>query len=268
MNDFSAIENKTKIISEENNKLKNDINELKNKIKEFENILILKDKLIKELQNKNKVLENEIKSKNEDMNLNLEENLNDVEETQNSVNQLLIEREDLIQQISELKNAQEQFNIGIKEANDLFNKKAKYFENILISYGRKIKEYENKLRLSNEEKNKLIDENNKLKREKNKLERKFQQKSPLLQPKKFTLTNNNSINYINENDIQNQNTTFLKSSVRQINLNTNSIINNNFNNEDPYSDNQQKSLDEFKKMLNRVDENLSKGKERIILNDN
>ena len=259
MNDFNEIENKTRIISEENNKFKIYINELQNRIKEFENLLLLKDKLIKELENKNKEFEN--KSKNEEMNLNSEEYFNDVEETQNTVNKLLIEREDLIKQISELKNAQEQFNIGIKETNDLFNEKAKSFENTLISYGRKIKQYQEKLRLLSKEKDKLIEENNKLKREKNKLERKieFQEKSPLLQSKKFNL--------INENDIQNQNNTFLKSGIRQINLNTNSLINNNLNNEDPYSDNQQKSLDEFKKMLNRVDENLNKGKERIILNE-
>ena len=259
MNDFNEIENKTRIISEENNKFKIYINELQNRIKEFENLLLLKDKLIKELENKNKEFEN--KSKKEEMNLNSEEYFNDVEETQNTVNKLLIEREDLIKQISELKNAQEQFNIGIKETNDLFNEKAKSFENTLISYGRKIKQYQEKLRLLSKEKDKLIEENNKLKREKNKLERKieFQEKSPLLQSKKFNL--------INENDIQNQNNTFLKSGIRQINLNTNSLINNNLNNEDPYSDNQQKSLDEFKKMLNRVDENLNKGKERIILNE-
>ena len=266
MNDFSEIENKTKIITEQNNQLKNYINELQNQIKELENLLVLKDKLINELQNKNNEFENEKKLKNEENpNSNSEENFNEAKETQKTVNQLLIEREDLIKQISELKNAQEQFNIGIKEANDLFNEKAKSFENTLISYGRKIKEYQEKLRLSIQEKNKLIDENNKLKREKSKLERKveLQVKSPLLQSKKFNLINDN----INENDIQNQNNTFLKSGVRQINLNTNSFINNNLNNEDPYSDNQQKSLDEFKKMLNRVDENLNKGKERIILNE-
>ena len=283
MNDFSEIENKTKIITEQNNQLKNYINELQNQIKELENLLVLKDKLINELQNKNNEFENEKKLKNEEnSNSNSEENFNEAKETQKTVNQLLIEREDLIKQISELKNAQEQFNIGIKEANDLFNEKAKSFENTLISYGRKIKEYQEKLRLSIQEKNKLIDENNKLKREKSKLERKveLQVKSPLLQSKKVNLLNTNSRNYrnnnydsgnyINETDIHNQNNTFLKTGSRQISLNTNSLINinNNFNNEDPYTDSQQKSIDEFKKMLNRVDENLNKGKERIILNEN
>ena len=41
---------------------------------------------------------------------------------------------------------------------------------------------------------------------------------------------------------------------------------NNLINEDPYADSQQKSLDEFKKILNKVDENLNQGKDKIILN--
>ena len=115
----------------------------------------------------------------------------------------------------------------------------------------------------------------KIKREKEKLEKKtdFNDKLKSTSPK---LSNNNSRNYIqsgnynNNNypiDFQNQNSSVLRSGRRNI-LPGNSMGNysNNLINEDPYADSQQKSLDEFKKILNKVDENLNQGKDKIILN--
>ena len=277
MNDFNDLENKTKIVSNENIELKKVLNDLQNKIRELENLLIIKDKIIKELEEKNKEIHKEFNTKTEEYNLNLnsEDNLYEAQETQNTVNQLLIERDDLIRQNSQLKNGYEQFNFGIKEVNELFNQKVKSFESVLISYAKKIKEFQVKLKLSNDEKNKLIEENDKLKREKEKLEKKtdFNDKLKSTSPK---LSNNNSRNYIqsgnynNNNypiDFQNQNSSVLRSGRRNI-LTGNSMGNysNNLINEDPYADSQQKSLEEFKKILNKVDENLNQGKDKIILN--
>ena len=258
LNDINELQNKIIAVSNENNELKNILNNVINKNKELETLLISKDKIIKELKEKNKGIEEEIKLQNEQFNLklNLEDNnLSEIDETKNKVNQLLIEREDLIKENSSLKNIYGQFNNEIKEANDLFNDKVKLFENILIAKSRKIKELQGKINLLNEEKNNLIQENNKLKSEKSKLEKNAGNEISLLRGSK-----NNNNNFISRNqfDFQNQGSTFLKSGNRNINFN---------NIEDPFADSQQKSIEEFKQMLNKVDENLNKRKEKYILTE-
>ena len=258
LNDINELQNKIIAVSNENNELKNILNNVINKNKELETLLISKDKIIKELKEKNKGIEEEIKLQNEQFNLklNLEDNnLSEIDEAKNKVNQLLIEREDLIKENSSLKNIYGQFNNEIKEANDLFNDKVKLFENILIAKSRKIKELQGKINLLNEEKNNLIQENNKLKSEKSKLEKNAGNEISLLRGSK-----NNNNNFISRNqfDFQNQGSTFLKSGNRNINFN---------NIEDPFADSQQKSIEEFKQMLNKVDENLNKRKEKYILTE-
>ena len=258
LNDINELQNKIIAVSNENNELKNILNNVINKNKELETLLISKDKIIKELKEKNKGIEEEIKLQNEQFNLklNLEDNnLSEIDEAKNKVNQLLIEREDLIKENSSLKNIYGQFNNEIKEANDLFNDKVKLFENILIAKSRKIKELQGKINLLNEEKNNLIQENNKLKSEKSKLEKNAGNEISILRGSK-----NNNNNFISRNqfDFQNQGSTFLKSGNRNINFN---------NIEDPFADSQQKSIEEFKQMLNKVDENLNKRKEKYILTE-
>ncbi len=255
MNDINELQNKIIAVSNENNELKNILNNVINKNKELETLLISKDKIIKELKEKNKGIEEEIKLQNEQFNLklNLEDNnFSEIDEAKNKVNQLLLEREDLIKENSNLKNIYGQFNNDIKEVNDLFNDKVKIFENVLITKSRKIKELQGKINLLNEEKNNLIQENNKLKSEKSKLEKNAGNEISLLRGSK-----NNNNNFISRNqfDFQNQGSTFLKSGNRNINFN---------NIEDPFADSQQKSIEEFKQMLNKVDENLNKGKEKLF----
>ena len=203
-----------------------------------------------------------MKLQNEQFNLklNLEDNnLTEIDEAKNKVNQLLIEREDLIKENTNLKNIYGQFNNDIKEANDLFNDKVKLFENVLITKSKKIKELQGKINLLNEEKNNLNQENNKLKSEKTKLEKNIGNEFSMLRGSKNN--NNNNNNFISRNnqfDFQNQGSTFLKSGNRNINFN---II------EDPFADSQQKSIEEFKQMLNKVDENLNKGKEKYFITE-
>ena len=262
MNDINELQNKTTILSNENNELKNILNNVINKNKELENLLISKDKIINELKEKNKRITEEMKLQNEQFNLklNLEDNnLTEIDEAKNKVNQLLIEREDLIKENTNLKNIYGQFNNDIKEANDLFNDKVKLFENVLITKSKKIKELQGKINLLNEEKNNLNQENNKLKSEKTKLEKNIGNEFSMLRGSKNN--NNNNNNFISRNnqfDFQNQGSTFLKSGNRNINFN---II------EDPFADSQQKSIEEFKQMLNKVDENLNKGKEKYFITE-
>ena len=94
-----------------------------------------------------------------------------------------------------------------------------------------------------------------MKSEKSKLEKNTINEISILRGSK---NNNNFISRNNQFDFQNQGSTFLKSGNRNINFN---II------EDPFADSQQKSIEEFKQMLNKVDENLNKGKEKYFITE-
>ena len=276
----------------------NDLNEEINNLKTEKSII--KDQLNSssiELENKEKIIQ-ELKYK-----LNNNENLI----INNKINELLIERDELINQNNELKNGFEKYNEGIKEANYLFNIKTESLNQIIIDYSNKIKIYRNKIQQLKLKINELYYENLELK---NKIENfnfyndEITKRSIFENNSKNKFENINLENNfekldnieksdLNKNNINNQN---IESSIdKKKNINKNSFINNeskentpiknsknsyfknkNINNiiitesipeiEDPYSEGQQKSIDEFKKILLKVDENLFKNKEFISYN--
>ena len=146
MDEFNELEKKTKLTSDENNELKKLLNELQRKNEEYENLILIKDKSIRNLQKKNKEIEDDLNSKNEEIIINSEENLSQAKEALNTVDKLLLEREDIIRQNAELRYAYEQFNNGVKEANDLFIKKTKTLENIIIKNNKKIQEHQEQIK--------------------------------------------------------------------------------------------------------------------------
>ena len=271
MDEFNELEKRTKLTSDENNKLKKLLNELQRKNEEYENLILIKDKSIRNLQKKNKEIEDDLNSKNEEIIINSEENLSQAKEALNTVDQLLLEREDLIRQNAELRYAYEQFNNGVKEANDLFIEKTKTFENILIKYNKKIQEHQKQIKKLLEDNYNLNEEISKLKREKEKLLKKNEFKEKI--KGNINLSNNNMLqspNRVNSDNyysnaspqnIPNLNYDTQNSSILRSRKNPNVIINNiNYDINDPYVDGQLKSLDEFKKVLTKVDQNLSRDK--------
>ena len=196
--------------------------------------------------------------------LNSEENLSQAKETQNSVDQLLLEREDLMRQNTDLRYAYEQLNNGIKEANDLFVQKVKSFDDILNKYNKKIKEYEDKIKTLMENNNNLNEEISKLKREKEKLQKKneYKEKYPSLKGNSNLPTNNTNIGTMlqspNRMNLNNDNIYHNYSPLLSQNVNYERIGKNDIN--DPFVDSQFKSLENFKKVLNKVDQNLNRDK--------
>jgi chromosome segregation ATPase len=274
MDEFNELEKRTKLISDENNDLKKLLNELQRKMEEYEQIILIKDKTIKSLQKKNKEFEEEINTKNDEMILNSEENLSQAKETQNSVDQLLLEREDLMRQNTDLRYAYEQLNNGIKEANELFIQKVKSFDELLNKYNKKIQEYQDKIKSLIENNNNLNEEISKLKREKEKLQKKneYKEKYPSLKGNSNLPTSNTNIgtmlqspNRINLNNDNPYHTysPILSQNVNYENQTLNFVKSGKNDISDPYVDSQFKSLENFKKVLNKVDKNLNKDK--IIL---
>ena len=274
MDEFNELEKKTKLISDENIDLKKLLNELQRKMEEYEQLMIIKDKTIKSLQKKNKEYEEEINTKNDEMILNSEENLSQAKETQSSVEQLLLEREDLMRQNTDLRYAYEQLNNGVKEANDLFVQKVKSFDDILNKYNKKIQEYQDKIKTLMENNNNLNEEINKLTREKEKLQKKneYKEKYPTLKGNSNLPTNNTNIGTmlqspnrmtLNNDNMYHNYSPILSQNVNYDNLTSNILRTGKNDINDPYVDSQFKSLENFKKVLNKVDQNLNRDK--IIL---
>ena len=277
MDEFNELEKRTKLIGDENLELKNILNDYQKKIEEYENLLLTKEKQIKTLQKKNKEIEEEMNTKNEELIINSEENLSQVKDTQNKVEQLIIERNDLIKQNTDLRYAYEQFNIGVKEANDLFIEKVKVFENIILNYNNKIKELQDKIKKLSDENTRINNEYNKLKKENEKIQKKgiSNTEKIILQGNSTNLPNydNNTIlqspnrlNHLNNNNYPSNNfsnqSTMLKGGKGIQTHSANNVIfnNGNYDINDPYADNQLKAIQEFRMVLNKVDQNLNRYK--------
>ena len=282
--EINELEKKTKVISKENIELKRLINELEKKKEEYENIIISKEKIIKKLENQSKEFEENLIFKNKELNLSSEENLSVVKETINSIDQLIFERDDLLKQNNNLRFAYEYFNNGVKEANDLFFDKVKYFESILFSLNEKIKNL-------NDKNIKLIEENSKLKGENDLLKKENER----INKEKLSLKNNSTNldyndnmnlqnnqnkynnnlrgsnnNYQKSNIPRNNNLNNLNSNIFRNSNNSNSINNNlnslnnvnnlNFDINDPFEDDQLKAVQEFRNVLIKAEHNLNKDK--------
>ena len=244
---------------------------------------IIKDQLNSssiELENKEKIIQ-ELKYKLNNYENSISNN--------NQINELLIERDELIKQNNELKNGFEKYNEEIKEVNYLFNIKTDSLNQIIIDYSNKIKIYRSKIQQLKLKINELYDENLQLKckidnynnDEKTKIsnfENNFENNIENINENNFDneINKHNIQSSINENKININKISFIinesKENTPIKNNTTNSFFKNqNFNNriitesipeiEDPFSEGQQKSLDEFKKVLSKVDENLLKNKE-------
>ena len=268
MEEFAIFEKKTKIIKDDNVKLYSINNDLQNKIKIYENNKEKDENIIKNLQNQLKDFEEELKIK-------IEENNNRFKENQFNFEKCIQEREELIKQNNNYKNAYDNLNNNIKDTTELFNQKIKSFKNIISNYNLKIRELEMKLEELNQQNELLNLENEKLKRTNQRYEKRdiyLAKKIPIIKKRNLSINGsgknllNNSINSSNRknNNNDNINNNF---NINEYNNNSYSISNVKginegniltYNNlDDPFVINQQQSLENFKNVLQRVDENLS-----------
>jgi DNA repair exonuclease SbcCD ATPase subunit len=279
MEEFSNFERKTKMIKDDNLKLYNLVNNLESKVKTYEESIQRKDNYIKELQNNLENIENQFK-------LNKEENESINKENQYQIEKFSQEREELIKQNSNYKNAYENFNIGMQDVNDLFSQKAKSFQTLILNYNQKLRELQMKIDQLTEQNEVLSLENQKIKRINQRYERRdfnLNKKNPLTRTRNLSFNssgknllntsyNNNSNRNFNEtnNTVSgmapdyNINQTY-NSYVNVIpNRRTYNIENTSIGTEDHSVISQQKSLENFRNVLQKVDENLSENS--LVLN--
>ena len=278
MEEFSNFERKTKMIKDDNLKLYNLVNNLESKVKTYEESIQRKDNYIKELQNNLENIENQFK-------LNKEENESINKENQYQIEKFSQEREELIKQNSNYKNAYENFNIGIQDVNDLFSQKAKSFQTLILNYNQKLRELQMKIDQLTEQNEVLSLENQKLKRINQRYERRdfnLNKKIPLTRTRNLSFNSsgknllNTSHNNSNMNFNETNNTVSGMTPDYNVNKTYNSYVNviqnrRNYNientsirTEDPSVISQQKSLENFRNILQKVDENLSENS--LVLN--
>ena len=157
----SNLENKIKLLNEEIYNLKKENKLLNNQYIDSNIANEHKDRFIEELQNRISEIEENFNLKINKIQIDSENNITHFQESKNQVEQLLIEREELLKQNRDLRNGFEIFNVNIKEANDLFNQKTQSFSNIINSYNLKLKEYKNKIIQLKKKVNELFNENQK-----------------------------------------------------------------------------------------------------------
>ena len=276
MEEFSIFERKTKIIKDDNIKLYSINNELQNKIKIYENNKEKDEYLIKNLQNKLKNVEEELKIKKEESEIRNKE----IQYNFEKFNQ---EREELIKQNNNFKNAYNNLNNNIKDTNELFNQKVKSFKDLISNYNLKIRELQMKSDELNQQNELLNLENEKLKRANQRYEKReinLTKKIPVIKKRNLSVNGsgknllNNSFNNSNKknNNNDNMNNTFNINEYNNNSYNISSVKGINegnlltFNNlDDPFVLSQQQSLEDFKNVLQRVDENLSEN--NLLLNN-
>ena len=231
------LNNNSQLLLEQVTLLENKVKDLNEKINDLQN----ENKILKEqiIENKNKLI-NEIKYKTDSFEENNLKNENIIysKETENQMEKLIFERDDILNKYNELKINYDKFNLGLKEANNLFIEKTLSFNKVLNSYNNKMTEYKLKIKQLKIKINELIDENLNLK---SKIYNKF--------PKNNLFYNNEQGNFFN-----------IRKKLIQP-LNQNKILDN----KDPYSASQHKSLDLFRNILLKVDESLKNNKEFFSL---
>ena len=259
------------MIKDDNIKLYSIVSDLENKLKVYEDNIERKNKYIKELQDSLRIVEEELKLKKE-------ENDNIYKENHFQIEKFSQERDELIKQNNNLKNAYEHCNIGIKDINELFNQKTKSFQTLISNYNNKLKELQFEIDQLNQKNEILTLENEKLKRSNLRYERRENILKNPIQKRDLSFngsgknilnspilnSNRNNTNEININNTFSGNVpndyninSYNSNISKVINKTVNTSENQNYVNfEDPYVLSQQKSLEEFKNILQKVDENL------------
>ena len=247
-----------------------------------------KDKFIAELQNKISDIEEQFKIQINGIQMNTEENASKVKQSQNQVEQLLIEKDEILKQNQKFKNGVEYFNVTIKELNDIMNKKLKSFLNVINSYNLKLKENRSKINQlkqrideQNSEIQKLKKQNQMLKENKQKLiegkllNNSIPLRSPSLPSYKVNSSFANNSNYntmSSNNNLMNNNTNLntFQNIQPQINNQVNDDFvfnkNNNYNNYEINSNQHIRELISDSNIISNLDDPYSAFQHKSLLN--
>ncbi len=284
---LTNLENKIKILNEDNFNLQKENKLLTNENIESKIANEHKDKFINELQNKISEIEEQFKLEINGIQMNTEENATKVKQSQNQVEQLLIEREEVLKQNQKLKNGVEYFNVNIKELNDLMNKKIQSSFNVINSYNLKLKEYRAKINQlkqrineQNSEIQKLKKQNQMLKENKQKLiegkllKNNIPLRSPSLPSYKVNSSFANNSNYntmsSNNNLMSNNNINNIPNIQPQINNQFKDDFvfnqNNNFNNYEINSNQHIRGLVSESNIISNLDDPYTVYQQKSLLN--
>ena len=247
-----------------------------------------KDKFIAELQNKISDIEEQFKIQINGIQMNTEENASKVKQSQNQVEQLLIEKDEILKQNQKFKNGVEYFNVTIKELNDIMNKKLKSFLNVINSYNLKLKENRSKINQlkqrideQNSEIQKLKKQNQMLKENKQKLieGKLFKNNIPLRSPSlpsykvNSSFANNSNYNTMSSNNnLMNNNTNLntFQNIQPQINNQVNDDFvfnkNNNYNNYEINSNQHIRGLVSESNIISNLDDPYTVYQQKSLLN--
>jgi chromosome segregation ATPase len=243
INEYPNLEKKTKKISNNNFNLKSLIQDLQSKLIIYEETIKRKDNYIKELQNSLRNSEEELKIisiENETIN----------EESKLIIEKINNEKNDLLEQNKEFRNAYEKFNIIINKANNKYIQKIQNFEDLILKKNLKLKEYEKEFNELNEKNHFLSFENENLKRKNDRFEN--TKKYRIQRNKSLNLNESKNISFYTSSSKKNHFENKTVDSIKENNnLNSNISINMYNNLDDPFIVSQQQSLDLFKNILQK-----------------
>ena len=243
INEYPNLEKTTKKISNNNFNLKSLIQDLQSKLIIYEETIKRKDNYIKELQNSLRNSEEELKIisiENETIN----------EESKLIIEKINNEKNDLLEQNKEFRNAYEKFNIIINKANDKYIQKIQNFEDLILKKNLKLKEYEKEFNELNEKNHFLSFENENLKRKNDRFEN--TKKYRIQRNKSLNLNESKNISFYTSSSKKNHFENKTVDSIKENNnLNSNISINMYNNLDDPFIVSQQQSLELFKNILQK-----------------
>ena len=274
---IAQLENQLSKINEENFSLQKENQNLKSDNDEKEIQLTHKDTVIASLQKEIDASIEEYKAKLNEAQLTSDENFYQSKETQSQLEQLILERDELIRKNEELKKEYEQFNNSINEASAAFSEKCEKFEKAVNEYKAKNKEYKTKIKNLKSKINELYKEIDSLKKEN-------QDAYSIIESNHLKIKTDNEMIHPNNipSSIVNPNIDFRRGSgLQSYNnsyVNTANDIHSIYKKEnvysslssspspsytgsylvmkDPLEDSQKKSIDEFRKVLTKVDLSL------------
>jgi len=269
---FNTLENKLNLYDKENSDLRKENQNLKNELDELKLVTNSKEKIIEKLQTDFEMMENEY-------NNNLPNNLNQIGNTKNDeiksseynqyISELLNKQNILEKENYNLRNGLKQMTKNINDANDIYFKRKSQYDNNIKIRDNKLKEYKNKISILKIKINELHQEIKILKNNK--------------------LGDNNQLSFLSQNinDVNNQKKIVSHTPIMQkkeipfeLNLENKGNNKENQENKDIFEDikisevpkltenqqqieaniNQQdfKYIQEYKDILNKVDEQLNK----------
>ena len=242
---ISQLEDEISKLNEENFNLLKQNQGLKSESDEKNIQITHLENLIASMQKEVDASINEYKMRLEQAEKTSEENFYQSKETQSQIEELILERDELMRKNEELKKEYLQFNSTIKEANQTFSEKYQKFQNTINDYKAKISGYKERIKSLKLKINELYDEIDSLKKHNERVYEVLDtlDKSSIINP-----------NYKSENNIFKTKETVYSSIGNSPMFRSTSFASHIV--KDPLEAKQKKTLEEYKRVLTKVDMNL------------